>query len=164
MMKISTFSLGVTRSHNKDNIKLPHCNNILNYSWTWPLQWPPSGTEESGSYKEVAVVKRFNEWIICLPGRMSGHYREVAVVESWKLVEVWLYQIWNYNFFTTLISSVRRQCRPLSPGNSLLWMWKPFFSPVILKNIDILISKCLTNNIPLILNKWFSPIFRLKVI
>ena len=41
---------------------------------------------------------------------------------------------------------------------------KTNFSPVILKNIDILISKCLTNNIPLILNKWFSPIFRLKVI
>lgn len=58
MMTMSTFSLEVTRSHNNDNIKLPHCNNILNYSWTWPLQWPPLEAEESGGYKEVAVVNR----------------------------------------------------------------------------------------------------------
>ena len=48
MMTMSTFSLGVTKSHNKVNVKLP-----------LHVQWPPLGTEESGGYKEVAVVKRF---------------------------------------------------------------------------------------------------------
>ena len=39
-----------------------------------------------------------------------------------------------------------------------------FFSCDTEKYRHNLISKCLTNNIPLIFNKWFPPIFRLKVI
>ena len=47
------------------------------------------GTEESGCCREMAVVERLKqESKYGLSAKNSGHWREVATVERWLLVEV----------------------------------------------------------------------------
>ena len=46
------------------------------------------GTEESGRYKEVAVVERFKQPLRSINGLFVRRDKKVAVLERWPLVEV----------------------------------------------------------------------------